>query len=45
MNAIQTDNLTKIYEDREVVNHINLNVREGMIFGFLGHNAPVNQLL
>ena len=34
MNAIQTDNLTKIYEDREVVNHINLNVREGTIFGF-----------
>lgn len=39
MNAIQTDNLTKIYEDREVVNHINLNVREGTIFGFLGHNG------
>ncbi|WP_044466454.1 ABC transporter ATP-binding protein [Staphylococcus caprae] len=39
MNAIQTDNLTKIYEDKEVVNHINLNVREGTIFGFLGHNG------
>ena len=39
MNAIQTDNLTKIYEDREVVNHINLNVSEGTIFGFLGHNG------
>lgn len=39
MNAIQTNNLTKIYEDREVVNHINLNVSEGTIFGFLGHNG------
>ena len=39
MNAIQTNNLTKIYEDREVVTHINLNVSEGTIFGFLGHNG------
>ena len=33
MNAIQTNNLTKFMKI-EVVNHINLNVSEGTIFGF-----------
>lgn len=39
MNAIQTHNLTKMYQNKTVVNHINLSVKEGTIFGFLGHNG------
>ena len=36
---IQTNNLTKIYKDKEVVSNVNLNVRKGEIYGFLGPNG------
>ncbi len=41
---IQTENLTKFFEDRKrgkitAVNHINLKVKEGEIFGMLGTNG------
>jgi ABC-2 type transport system ATP-binding protein len=34
-----TKNLTKKYGDFTAVNNLNLTVREGAIFGFLGHNG------
>lgn len=39
MNAIETKNLTKKYQNKKVVNNVNLAVKEGTIFGFLGHNG------
>ena len=36
---IETQELTKIYEDITAVNHLNLAVNEGEIFGFLGPNG------
>ncbi len=36
---IQTQELTKIYGDITAVNHLNLTVNEGEIFGFLGPNG------
>lgn len=37
--VLETRNLNKWYEDRHVVKHVNLVVREGEIFGFLGPNG------
>ncbi|RKQ30248.1 ABC transporter ATP-binding protein [Oceanobacillus halophilus] len=39
MQAITTHNLTKKYGKKTVVNHINLSVKKGIIFGFLGRNG------
>ncbi|MCD8827221.1 ATP-binding cassette domain-containing protein [Staphylococcus gallinarum] len=39
MNAIETNNLTKNYQNKTVVNNVNLQVKEGKVFGFLGHNG------
>lgn len=39
MYAFESDQLTKRYGDRTVVNKVNLNVTEGHIFGFLGKNG------
>lgn len=36
---LQTNNLTKIYKDKEIVSNVNLNVRKGEIYGFLGLNG------
>lgn len=36
---IQTNNLTKIYQGKEVVSHVNMNVKKGEIYGFLGPNG------
>ena len=38
-NAIETENLTKEFDGLVAVDHINLNVKEGEIFGFLGPNG------
>lgn len=39
MKAIETKKLTKIYNNKEVVNNINLSIDEGKVFGFLGKNG------
>ncbi|MED5049255.1 ABC transporter ATP-binding protein [Bacillus siamensis] len=39
MFAIETDNLTKKYGDRKVVDSVNLQVKQGDIHGFLGKNG------
>ncbi|WP_338029460.1 ATP-binding cassette domain-containing protein [Gracilibacillus halophilus] len=39
MYAIETNNLTKTYSENKVVNQVNLKVKQGIIFGFLGKNG------
>ncbi|WP_414055018.1 ABC transporter ATP-binding protein [Macrococcus equi] len=39
MYALETNNLTKKFKDKVVVNNINLNVPKGSIYGFLGKNG------
>ena len=38
-NIIQTQDLTKRYGDKLAVNHLNLSIRKGEIFGLLGPNG------
>jgi ABC-2 type transport system ATP-binding protein len=37
--AIETNNLSKQYGDVQAVSHVNLQVKQGEIFGFLGLNG------
>ncbi|WP_027955957.1 ABC transporter ATP-binding protein [Halobacillus kuroshimensis] len=39
MYAVETYQLSKVYGDKKVVNEINLQVKKGSIFGFLGKNG------
>src|SRR5512132_728128 len=39
MNAIHTEGLTKSFDGRVAVSAINLDVKEGEVFGFLGPNG------
>ncbi len=39
MNAIEVDNLTKLFDDLTAVNHLDFEVKNGEIFGFLGPNG------
>lgn len=39
INAIETQNLVKMYDGKAVVNNLNLSVGEGEVFGFLGPNG------
>jgi len=39
MNAIEVDNLTKLFDDFTAVNHLDFEVKNGEIFGFLGPNG------
>ncbi|MBC2697645.1 MAG: ATP-binding cassette domain-containing protein [ANME-2 cluster archaeon] len=39
MNAIEVDNLTKLFEDFTAVDHLDFEVKNGEIFGFLGPNG------
>lgn len=39
MNSISTKNLTKYYGDTIAVDHIELDVKQGQVFGFLGPNG------
>jgi ABC-type multidrug transport system, ATPase component len=39
MNAIETIDLTKRYGKRLAVDHLNLTVSKGEVFGFLGPNG------
>jgi bacitracin transport system ATP-binding protein len=36
---IKTTNLTKIYGDQKSVDHLNMTVRQGEVYGFLGRNG------
>ena len=36
---LQTSNLTKVYNGKEVVSNVNLHIRKGEIYGFLGPNG------
>ncbi|WP_150275587.1 ABC transporter ATP-binding protein [Paenibacillus tepidiphilus] len=38
-NILQTWNLTKVYRGKEVVNNVNMQIRQGEIYGFLGPNG------
>ena len=38
-NIIQTNQLTKIIDGREIVKDINFHVKKGEIYGFLGPNG------
>lgn len=37
--AVKTRNLTKDYKQKKAVSHINMEVREGEIYGFIGRNG------
>ena len=39
MNIIETQNLTKTYGDFTAVSHLNLHIRKGSVYGFLGPNG------
>lgn len=39
MYAIQTHDLTKIYGKKHAVDHLNMTVHEGDIYGFVGNNG------
>ncbi len=39
MNIIETENLTKVYDGTRAVDHLNLRVKRGSVFGFLGPNG------
>ncbi|WP_099209525.1 ABC transporter ATP-binding protein [Thermococcus henrietii] len=39
MYAIETENLTKIYDGTVAVDHLNLRVKKGTVYGFLGPNG------
>jgi ABC-2 type transport system ATP-binding protein len=39
MDAIVTHDLTKVYGGRAAVNHLNLRIPEGCVYGFLGRNG------
>lgn len=36
---LRTRNLTKIYQGKEVVSNVNMNIKQGEIYGFLGPNG------
>ena len=38
-NILRTRNLTKIYQGQEVVSNVNMNIKQGEIYGFLGPNG------
>jgi len=42
MNIIETQNLTKNYGDFTAVSHLNLHIRKGSVYGFLGPNGIHN---
>ena len=39
MNIIETNELTKIYSGRAVVDHVNMHIPEGSMYGFVGENG------
>ena len=39
MYLVTTNNLTKVYGGRAVVNKVNMHIPEGSIYGFVGENG------
>lgn len=39
MYLVETNNLTKVYSDRAVVDGVNMHIPEGSIYGFVGENG------
>ena len=39
MNIVETQNLTKVYSGRAVVDGVNMHIPEGSIYGFVGENG------
>lgn len=37
--VLQTNNLTKTYAGKCVVDHVNMNIKRGDIYGFVGKNG------
>ena len=37
--VVQTQNLTKKYKEHVAVNHLNMNIKKGEIYGFIGENG------
>ena len=37
--VIETENLTKKYKDKTVVNNVNMKVEKGKIYGIVGRNG------
>ena len=44
-NIIQTNQLTKIMNGKELVKDINLHVKKGEIYGFLGPNGAGKKMI
>ena len=42
MNIIETQNLTKTYGDFTAVSHLNLHIRKGSVYGFLGPSGKIH---
>ncbi len=42
--VIETKNLVKRYKNRLAINKINMHVKKGSIYGFIGKNGAVKQL-
>ena len=38
-NIVQTNQLTKIIDSKELVKDVNIHVKKGEIYGFLGRNG------
>ena len=36
---LETQNLTKVYGDKEAASDVNLHIREGQIYGLIGRNG------
>lgn len=36
---LKIQNLTKIYGDQKAVDHLNLHIKQGEVYGFIGHNG------
>lgn len=39
MGIIEIHDLVKVFNDKEVISHCNMNVKKGTIYGFLGANG------
>ncbi|ASA20090.1 ABC transporter ATP-binding protein [Paenibacillus donghaensis] len=38
-HIVRTRNLTKLYKDKEAVSNVNMNIKQGEVYGFLGPNG------
>ena len=38
--VLTTENVTKVYGKNKVVNRVNMHMKKGSIYGFIGKNVP-----